>query len=260
MNFLKKAIGVGFILAIAFIDLKIIVNYEIVRPTEKYSVVLQKKTVAQVLDLSSNHPEEVYNETVIEETPEVIVSEEKKDHVQEMSVVATPVEAQPEKTEEIVSEPIETVLPEEAVATPDTPSDPEVVEPEIQETTSATASSLVETALQYVGYSYVSGGASPETGFDCSGFTQYIFGLYNIHLNRVSGDQAANGTPVSKEDLQPGDLVLFSYYGSESIGHSGIYIGNGNFVHAANSRRGVVIDTLESGYYLENYITARRLF
>ena len=60
--------------------------------------------------------------------------------------------------------------------------------------------------------------------------------------------------------MRPGDLVLFSYYGSESIGHSGIYIGNGQFVHAANSSRGVVTDTLESGYYLENYVTARRLF
>ena len=86
-----------------------------------------------------------------------------------------------------------------------------------------------------------------------------MYGEHGISIARVSGDQAANGTPISKEELQPGDLVLFSYYGSDSIGHSGIYIGDGNFVHAANSNRGVVVDTLESGYYLDNYVTARRL-
>ena len=67
-------------------------------------------------------------------------------------------------------------------------------------------------------------------------------------------------TPISKENLQPGDLLLFSYYGSDSIGHTGIYIGDGQFIHAANSSRGIVKDTIESGYYLDNYVAARRLY
>ena len=120
MNFLKKAISVGVIAAIAFIDFKIIVNYEIVRPTEKYSVVLQKKTVAQVLDLSSNHPEEIYNEIVIEETPIEIIPEETKEPVHEVAEAATPVETQPEKAEEIIIEPEKTNLPEESVTVPET--------------------------------------------------------------------------------------------------------------------------------------------
>lgn len=124
---------------------------------------------------------------------------------------------------------------------------------------SGSASSAVAVAQQYLGSSYVSGGSSPSTGFDCSGFTQYVYGQCGISISRTSYTQANDGTAVSKSELQPGDLLLFHYYGSSSIGHVGIYVGNGQFIHAANSNRGVVYDTINSGYYADNYAGARRL-
>ena len=243
MNFFKKALSIIAIFVITFMDLEIIIDYKITNPVEKYNITYNKKTVAQMLDLTNVQPEEVVEVDLTEEENEV--EEELQDTIAEEKVEAAPT----------ISETAVEVAPvEESVPEPEVPETP------APESNPGVSGDVVSTALQYVGYGYVSGGASPETGFDCSGFTKYIYGLFGISINRVAGDQAANGTPISKEELQPGDLVLFSYYGSSSIGHSGIYIGDGNFVHAANSSRGVVIDTLESGYYLDNYVTARRLF
>lgn len=124
--------------------------------------------------------------------------------------------------------------------------------------TQASSSNVVQVAESYAGSRYVSGGSSPS-GFDCSGFTQYVYGKCGVTLSRTSYTQATQGTVVSKSELQPGDLLLFHYYGSSSIGHVGIYVGNGKFIHAANSNRGVVYDSIESGYYADNYAGARRL-
>lgn len=124
--------------------------------------------------------------------------------------------------------------------------------------TQASSSNVVQVAESYAGSRYVSGGSSPS-GFDCSGFTQYVYGKCGITLSRTSYAQATQGTAVGKSELQPGDLLLFHYYGSSSIGHVGIYVGNGKFIHAANSNRGVVYDSIESGYYADNYAGARRL-
>lgn len=133
-------------------------------------------------------------------------------------------------------------------------------EPRSATTTTAQASSnnVVQVAESYAGSRYVSGGSSPS-GFDCSGFTQYVYGKCGVTLSRTSYTQATQGTAVNKSELQPGDLLLFHYYGSSSIGHVGIYVGNGKFIHAANSNRGVVYDSIESGYYADNYAGARRL-
>jgi cell wall-associated NlpC family hydrolase len=120
---------------------------------------------------------------------------------------------------------------------------------------SGNGSSIVATAQQYIGCSYVYGGSTPS-GFDCSGFTSYIYKLYGITLSRTAAGQYSNGVAVSKSDLQPGDLVMF---GPSGISHVGIYIGGGMMVHAANSSRGVTTDTINSGYYNTNYVGARRV-
>lgn len=123
----------------------------------------------------------------------------------------------------------------------------------------AQVSSVVEYAKQYLKYPYVYGGTKPETGFDCTGFTYYVYNACGYSLSRSCSVQAQSGVAVSREELQPGDLLLFNNTSDGSIGHVGIYIGNGQFIHAANSRRGVVIDTIESGYYNTYYYSARRI-
>ena len=120
---------------------------------------------------------------------------------------------------------------------------------------SGRGSTVVETAKKYLGCKYVYGGTTPS-GFDCSGFTQYVYKQHGVSLNRTAASQTSNGTAVSKANLQPGDLVFF---GKGSISHVGIYIGGGSFIHAANSRTGVITSTLNSGYYCNNYSCARRI-
>jgi len=126
--------------------------------------------------------------------------------------------------------------------------------------TSTTGSAIVEYAKKYLGYKYVSGGASPSKGFDCSGFTQYVYKNFGISLNRTSSAQNNNGVAVSKDNLQPGDLVIFNNDANTKIGHVGIYVGDGNFIHASNPSDGVKITTLTSGYYHKRYVGARRVY
>lgn len=118
---------------------------------------------------------------------------------------------------------------------------------------------IISFAKQYLGYRYVYGGTSPSTGFDCSGFIYYVFNSCGYSISRSLGAQANTGVAVSKAELQPGDIVFFNNTSSGALGHVGIYIGNGTMIHAANSSRGVVTDTINSGYYNTYYYTARRI-
>lgn len=123
---------------------------------------------------------------------------------------------------------------------------------------SANGNAVAEYAKQYIGYNYVYGGSGP-TSFDCSGFTMFIFKKFGISLPHNAVTQSNYGVYVSKENLVPGDLVIFNDYSNTSIGHSAIYIGNGKIVHAANSSRGVTTDTILSGYYNIRFVEGRRL-
>ncbi len=113
-------------------------------------------------------------------------------------------------------------------------------------------------ALQYVGCKYVWGGTSPN-GFDCSGLVYYVYKDYVPNLGRSARPQAKTGTTIEKENLVMGDLVFFGENGGSTVTHVGIYVGDGIFVHAANSKRGVVTDTLLSGYYSKNFLHAKRI-
>ncbi len=124
-------------------------------------------------------------------------------------------------------------------------------------TGSAEGRDIVNYALQFVGYKYSWGGKSPDTGFDCSGLVYYVYQHFGYTLNRVAADQAKNGVHVDESDLQPGDILCF-YSGSSYIGHVGIYIGDGKFVHAANSATGVIVTEL-AGYYSTRGYEARRI-
>lgn len=111
-------------------------------------------------------------------------------------------------------------------------------------------------AQQFVGYPYVYGGSSPS-GFDCSGFMQYVFSQFGYSINRTATAQLANGYYVAYEDLRPGDIIYFGYGSTAS--HVGMYIGNGQFVHAENSSTGVVITDLSVSWYANRYLCAHRI-
>ena len=119
---------------------------------------------------------------------------------------------------------------------------------------------IVEYAKKYLGCKYVYGGSGPNT-FDCSGFTMYVLKNFGVTLSHSATAQSRVGTHVAKENLQPGDLVFFTDYETKSgIGHCGIYIGEGNFIHASSGTGYCVkISTLTSGSYLKRYETARRV-
>ena len=119
------------------------------------------------------------------------------------------------------------------------------------ESSSGSGSAVVAYAKQFLGCRYVYGGMSPS-GFDCSGFTSYVYKQFGYSLNRTSSGQRSNGVAVSKSNLQAGDILCFN-------GHVGLYIGGGSFIHAANPSKGVIISSLSESYYQKNYITARRI-
>jgi peptidoglycan DL-endopeptidase CwlO len=108
-------------------------------------------------------------------------------------------------------------------------------------------------ALQYLGVPYVWGGASPS-GFDCSGFAMYVYAQVGVSLPHHAASQYGMGTPVSKEQLQPGDLVFFN-----GLGHMGIYIGGGQFIHAPHTGDVVKISSLSDSWYASTWVGARRL-
>lgn len=124
---------------------------------------------------------------------------------------------------------------------------------------SSTGADIVATAKKYLGYKYVYGGESPSRGFDCSGYTKYIFSLYGVSLSHSATAQSKVGSYVAKSDLQLGDLVIFNDDANYEIGHVGIYIGGNNFIHASNPSDGVKITSLSTSYYSARYVTARRV-
>ena len=123
---------------------------------------------------------------------------------------------------------------------------------------STTGDKIAAKALEYKGYSYVYGGASPSTGFDCSGFTMYIYSLYDYALPHGATGQYSYGSSVSQSELKPGDLVFFTS-SEAAIGHVGIYIGNREFVHASTYGVGVIVSSLDDGSYPSRYVGARRI-
>lgn len=152
-----------------------------------------------------------------------------------------PVTAQPAKSAD--TQPAKNTKPVQVAAAP---------QPQVSR---SDGSSLVQNALSLVGVPYVFGGTS-RSGFDCSGFTLYVFKGSGISLPRTSSSQFTVGTSVSRAQLQSGDLVFFTTY-APGASHVGIYIGGGNFVHASNS--GVRTTSLSDSYYASRFVGARRV-
>lgn len=137
------------------------------------------------------------------------------------------------------------------------PAAPAAADPASEQTAGAPVpdsryGAVVGIAMQYLGVPYVWGGSSPS-GFDCSGFVLYVYNQLGVSLPHHAASQFEYGTPVSIDQLQAGDLVFF-----DGLGHDGIYIGGGQFIHSPHTGDVVKISSL-SGWYGSTFVGARRL-
>lgn len=117
---------------------------------------------------------------------------------------------------------------------------------------------ILAEAWKYLGVRYTAGGAS-TSGFDCSGLVYYVLKQVGYNPYRSPADQYKHGTYVAKSNLKAGDIVFFAGTGAAGISHVGIYSGNGQFIHAPNSRSAVSYSDLTSGYWADHYYGARRI-
>lgn len=118
--------------------------------------------------------------------------------------------------------------------------------------------SLVKSARDFIGVPYLWGGVSAGTGFDCSGLTMTVYQLNGLDLPRHSRTQYDAGDTVDRRDLQKGDLVFFATRGQGKVSHVGIYIGDGQFIHAPSRGKKIRIDSLTTEYYVRHYVGAKK--
>lgn len=219
-----------------------------------------RSSMKPVLTASTIVPSRTYTEAVRKQmqwTPSPVIDKVKLE----------PVAVQP--TEVVVAQPVVVATAQPTEAVTNQPKVPKVQTAKVvvaqsakpvqvaaapQQISRSDSSSLVDNALSLSGVPYVYGGTS-RSGFDCSGFTQYVYKGSGISLPRTSSTQYNVGTSVKRAELQQGDLVFFATYNS-GPSHVGIYIGGDSFIHASNS--GVRTSSLNESYYAGRYLGARR--
>ena len=118
---------------------------------------------------------------------------------------------------------------------------------------------ITRTARSFIGVPYLWGGDSADEGFDCSGFTMAAYQYNGLMLPHSSRDQSEMGVPVSKGNLEKGDLVFFDTNNSGKVSHVGVYIGSGRFIHAPGRGKKIGIESLDSKYYNKHYAGGRSL-
>ena len=151
---------------------------------------------------------------------------------------------------EAATSPVASATPDPVVEAPAAPETPAPAPP----ADASRGAQVVAIAMRYLGVPYKWGGASPSTGFDCSGLTMYVFAQIGVSLPHYAAAQYGLGHAVSKSELQPGDLVFF-----RGLGHMGMYIGGGNFIHAPQTGDVVKISSLSEPYRVANWVGARRV-
>jgi len=114
--------------------------------------------------------------------------------------------------------------------------------------------SIVKLAKDKIGIKYKSGGANPKSGFDCSGFVYYIFKENNISIPRTSKMQSKSGETLGRDEIKVGDILSFDTSNAGHINHSGIYIGNGEFIHSSSGKaKSVTVSKLDKGFYKDKF-------
>lgn len=178
--------------------------------------------------------EEIVEEVMLEETSQVILTSEKKK--KDEVVTEEAVEISETESSQVIMANAEMKVVEgivEEIAE-------EIIEETVEETVSNVREEVVDYALSFVGGSYVFGGTNPNTGVDCSGFTQYVMkNAADVEMNRTSTAQSTQGETVSADEMQPGDLVFYS--NGSSVNHVAMYIGDGQVVHASTEKTGIKV-------------------
>ena len=118
---------------------------------------------------------------------------------------------------------------------------------------------VADLAQENLGVRYKSGGASPKSGFDCSGFVYWVFSKYGVSVPRDSVRQSRAGQEVAKNDLLPGDIIIFRIANTPNGRHSAIYLGDDRFIHSPSAGSHVRIESLSASYWARHYLTARRV-
>jgi cell wall-associated NlpC family hydrolase len=116
---------------------------------------------------------------------------------------------------------------------------------------------LVKTARDFIGVPYLWGGASSETGFDCSGLTMTVYQLNGLNLPRHSKQQYEAGSPVSRSQLQKGDLIFFALSGTRKVSHVGIYIDDGKFIHAPSHGKKICVEYLSTPFFAKRFVSGQ---
>ena len=127
------------------------------------------------------------------------------------------------------------------------------------QTSTSKGEEVVAYAKQFLGRPYVYGGSGPSV-FDCSGFTMFVYKHFGVNMGHSAVTQAYVGTYVPRSELKAGDLIIINNESNTSIGHVGMYVGGGNFIHASSGSGQIVISPLSNAYYNARYVTARRIF
>lgn len=116
---------------------------------------------------------------------------------------------------------------------------------------------LVKSARDFIGVPYLWGGASSTTGFDCSGLTMTVYQLNGLNLPRHSREQYEAGIPVSRSQLQKGDLIFFALSGKRKVSHVGIYVGDGKFIHAPSHGKKICVEYLSTPYFAKRFVSGQ---
>jgi LysM repeat protein len=236
------------------------------RPGDKIKLTLERQLVTVVTKERQKNIEEIPFETEIQmdntlEKGKTKVIKEGEKGQKEVYLLITKENGKEVKREvleeKVIKEPVKKIVVKGTKVRPRvvTPVYPQPAVPSSESGRgSARGGDVVTFAMQYLGRPYVYGAEGPNA-FDCSGFTYYVYRHFGIYLPRTAYGQRSVGVPVSRQDLAPGDLVLFS-----SPNHVGIYIGGGQFIHASSgSRKAICIDNLSSSTYTRRYVGARRV-
>lgn len=172
-----------------------------------------------------------------------------KEVTKEVSYVNGTISGEKILTEKVLVEPVKKIVLEGSKKRPSTSRGSRGVAPTYN---GEIGSSIVATAKHYIGVPYRRGGSTPA-GFDCSGFTKFVYAQYGINIPRTSGGQASAGGYVARGDLRPGDIVAFT-------GHVGIYIGGNQFIHSPSTGKSVMISSLNQAYWRARYKSGRRVY